>query len=259
MKKALVGVIALAVALVSVGVASMASAAPNIQLIRGAFTPKKLPKNKRVPISLFTNVSATNPGNPNQLPNPTTLAKVDYDKDGKFYQKGFPTCDATQFTPATTTQQAKDTCDDSLIGGGGAEIAVPTGPSTPPVNVHAVLTVFNGPNKTVVLHSYNSLSGGQKLIGKISPADPGPPPNGAGAGYGVTLTVPVPPLAGGMALITQFDIKVKKTYFYRGKKRSLFSARCGPGRKLNIQARFTDNQGQVAVGTDFQRCKQKQP
>jgi hypothetical protein len=257
MRKHLIWVLALAAAIVSVSVASIASAVPNIQLITGTFTPKKLPKKKRAPIKLFTDVSATNPGNPNQIPNPTTLAKVDYDKDGAFYQKGFPTCDPTQFTAATTTAQAKTTCDDSQIGTGGSQIAVPTGPSTPPLNVTAVVTAFNGANKTVVLHTYNSLSGAQTLVGKIGPAEKGSPPAGAGPGYGITLTVPVPPLAGGTAVITQFDATVKKIYTYRGKKRSLFSSRCGPGKKLNVQARFTDNQGQVAVGTGSQKCKQK--
>jgi hypothetical protein len=257
MRRHLIWVLALAAAIVSVGVASIASAVPNTQLITGSFTPKKLPKKKRAPIKLFTDVSATNPGNPNQIPYPTTLAKVDYDKDGAFYQKGFETCDPTQFTAATTTAQAKSACSDSQIGTGGSEIAVPTGPSTPPLNVTALVTAFNGAGKTVVLHTYNSLSGAQTLVGKIGPADKGSPPAGAGPGYGITLTVPVPPLAGGTAVITQFDATVKKTYTYRGKKRSLFSSRCGPGKTLNVQARFTDNQGQVAVGTGSQKCKQK--
>lgn len=254
MRKHLIWVLALAVALLSAGTAW---AVPNIQSVTGTFSPKKLPAKKRVPISLFTDVSATNPGNPFQLPNPTVLSKVDYDKDGAFYQKGFPTCDPTQFTAATTTDQAKSTCSDSLIGGGSAKIAVPTATGAPPINIAAVVTAFNGAHKTVILFSYNTLSGAQTLVGTIGKPDPGPPPGGAGSGYGITLTVPVPPLAGGSAVITEFNTKVKKTYHYKGKKRSLFSSRCGPGKTLNIQARFTDNQGQPAVGTGSQKCKQK--
>jgi hypothetical protein len=257
MRKHLVWLLVLPVALVSVGVASVASAAPNIQTISGSFTPKKLPAHKRAPITLFTDVSATNPGNPQQLPNPTVLSKVDFDKDGTFYQKGLPTCDPTQFTAATTTAQAKSLCSDSLVGGGTSIIKVPTGPSTPPLIVNAVVTAFNGSNKRLILFSYNTLSGAQTLIGQIAPADPGNPPTGAGPGYGITLTVPVPPLAGGTAVITEFNTSVHKTYHYKGKLRSLESSRCGPGKKLNLQARFTDNLGQVAVGTAFQKCKQK--
>ncbi len=256
MRKHLVWVLALAVALVSVSAASVASAVPNIQTISGKISPSKLPKHKRAPVSLFTDVAATNPGNPGQLPNPTTLAKVDYDKDGTWYAKGFPTCDSTQFTAATTTAQAKSACSDSVIGGGTAQIAVPTATGAPPITTTATITAFNGAHNTIILFNYTNLSGAQVLIGTIRKADPGNPPTGAGPGYGTTLTTPVPPLAGGSAVITEFNTKVHKTYHYKGKKRSIESSSCAD-KKLKSQARFTDNLGQVAVGTFTQKCKQK--
>jgi hypothetical protein len=241
----------------SAALASGALAVPNTQTVDGAFKPSKLPKHKRAPVSLFTDVSATNSGNSFQVPNPTTLAKVDYDKDGAFQQKGLPTCDPTQFDASTSTQQAKDACGDAIVGGGSSQIAIPVSTGAPPLTVTAVTTAFNGRNSTVVLHTYNSLSGAQTLVGKVAKADPGPPPGGAGAGYGLTLTVPVPPLAGGTAVITEFNTKVKKVYRYKGKKLSLYTARCGPGKELSVQARFTDNQGQVATAAGSKPCKQK--
>ena len=277
MRKHLGWVLALTVALASVVVASIASAAPNVQTITGKITPTKLPAKTKAPVSLFTDVSATNPGNPNQLPNPTVLSKVDYDKDGAWYSKGFPTCNYTQFTAATTTAQAKTACNASFVGAGSSKIAVPTGPSTPPINITATVTAFNGspsqcransppPALTsrqtkfgcIVLFSYNQLSGAQTLVGGIGAADPGSPPNGAGSAYGITLTVVVPPLAGGTAVITEFNTKInKKIYRFKGKKYSIESSRCGPDHKLSDQARFTDNQGQVAVGTASQACTVK--
>ena len=250
MRKHLIWMLGLVVAAAGVGIAAIASAAPNVQSISAKVAPKKLPKKTKAPVSVFTDVSATNPGNPNQLPNPTTLAKVDFDKDMKFQQKGLPTCNPSQFTAATTTQQAKSACASSLVGGGSAQIAVPTGASTPPLQVQAVVTAFNGKNKTLVLHSYNSLSGAQTLVGKLGP------PAGAGKFYGTTLTVPVPPLAGGTAVITEFNTKVKKVYHFKGKKLSLANSSC-KDKKLHFQARFTDNQGQTAVGNFTQKCKQK--
>jgi hypothetical protein len=249
MRKHLIWVLGLALALGSVGIAS---AVPNTQLINGEIAPSKLPAKKPgKPVSIFVDVSATNSGNANQLPNPTTLAKVDFDKDMKFQQKGFPTCDPSQFTAATTTDDAKSACSDSLIGAGSAAIAIPTGPSTPPLNVTAVVTAFNGAHKTIVLFSYNSLSGAQTLVGQLGSADAA-----AGSFYGITLTVPVPPLAGGTAVITEFNTKVKKTYHYKHKKRSIVSSTCND-KKLHFQARFSDDQGQVATGTDIQKCKKK--
>ncbi len=237
--------------------AADAIAVPNTQQVSGAFAPKKLPKHRRAPISLFTDVSATNAGNPFQVPNPTTLAKVDYDKDGAFQQKGLPVCDPGEFTAATSTQDAKDACGDALVGGGASQIAVPLATGSPPLTLAALTTAFNGRKNTVVLHTYNSVSGAQTLIGTVAKADPGSPPKGAGPGYGLTLTVPVPPLAGGTAVITAFSTKVKKVYRFNGKRLSVYTARCGPDRKLRIQARFTDDQGQVATDSAFEKCKQK--
>jgi hypothetical protein len=127
---------------------------------------------------------------------------------------------------------------------------VPTGPSTPPLDVSAVVTAFNGKGKTLILHTYNSLSGEQTLVGKLGSAA------GAGSAYGTTLTVPVPPLAGGTAVITGFGTKVKKTYHFKGKKLSYASSSC-KDKKIKFQARFTDNQGNLATGTLTQKCKQK--
>ena len=248
MRKRLIWVLGLVVAFSCFGL-GIASAFTTTQHINGSVTPKKRPKHDRVPTTLFTDVFGTT-DNPNGVPSPTTLAKVDFDKDGAFYQKGLATCNPNQFTSATTTAQAKSACGRSQIGSGSAKILIPTGPSTPPLNVNAVITVFNGKHKTIILHTYNSLSGAQTLVGKLGPST-------GGSKYGTTLTVQVPPLAGGTAVIQEFNATIHKTYHFKGKKRSVFSAKCGPDKKFNFQARFTYQDGTSSTGTDAQKCKQK--
>jgi hypothetical protein len=246
MRKHLIWALGLAAALVSVGAAS---AAPNTQTITATVSPSKLPKKTKAPVSLLIDVASTNPTNPFQIPNPATLGKVDIDKDLKLQQKGLATCNSSQFGAATTTQQAKSMCGDSLLGSGTAAIQIPSGPAIPPVKISAVVTAFNGKGKTLILHTYNTLSGAQTLVGKLGPST-------GGSKYGTTLTVPVPPLAGGTAVVTGFSTKVKKTYRNKGKKLSYVSSSC-KDKKLQFQARFTDNQGNVATGTFTQKCKQK--
>jgi hypothetical protein len=249
MRKHLIWALGAALALAAIG-AGVASAVPNTQTITGKVTPSKLPKSGTgAPVSLFTDVSSTNSGNPNQIPNPTTLSKVDFDKDIHYQQKGIASCKYQSFTAATTTAQATSQCGASKLGGGSAKILVPTGPSTPPVTVNATVTAFNAKGKKLVLFRYNSLSGAQTLVGTIGPST-------GGSKYGNTLTVPVPPLAGGSAVISEFNTKVKKTYTFKGKKLSYESATC-KDKKLDFQARFTDNLGQTATGTSTQACKQK--
>ncbi len=247
MRKHLIWALGLVLALASVGIAS---AAPNTQTIDGTITPKKLPKKGAgKPIKLKVDVASTNSGNANNVPNPTVRARVDFDKDVSYQQKGFPTCDTSGFGAATTTEQAKSDCSDAVIGSGSSAIQVPTATGAPPLAVTAVVTVFNGKGKGIILFTYNSLSGGTILNGKIKNSDSGGP-------YGLMLDVDVPPLAGGTAVIQQFDATVKKTYNSGGKKRSILSSTC-KDKKLKFQARFTDNQGQLASGKDSQSCTQK--
>jgi hypothetical protein len=249
MRKHLIWVLGLAVAAVSVVLVSAVTAAPNTQTITNKIAPKKLPKSEKVPVSQDTNVFATNPGNANQVPFPTTNAKVDFDKDVHFQQKGFPTCDTSGFGAATTIQDVKNECGDAVIGGGSATVVVPTATGAPPLSVHADVVAANVKGNKILLHSYNSLSGGQPLIGQLSKEKLGP--------YGTLLDVDVPPLAGGSAVITQFETKIDKTvYTYKGKKLAIVSSSC-KDKKLKAQARFTDNQGQLATGTVTQKCKQK--
>jgi hypothetical protein len=246
LRKHLIWALGLVFALASVGIAS---AVPNTQTIDGSIKPKKLPKRGAgAPIKLKVDVSSTNSGNANQVPNATTNAKVDFDKDMSYQQKGFPTCDSSGFNAATTTTQAKQECGDSVIGSGSASIQVPTATGAPPLQVAADVTVFNGKAKGIILFTYNTLSGGTVLNGKIKKS--------TASGYGLMLDVDVPPLAGGSAVIQQFAATVNKKYKSGGKKRSILSSTC-KDKKLKFQARFTDNQGQLATGTDKQACTQK--
>jgi len=251
MRKHLIWVLGLAVALASVAFASLASGAANTQEIVVQVKPKKLPKKERAPISLNVNVFATNPGNAQQVPNPTTLALVDFDKDMKFQQKGFPTCDPTQFGSQSTTQDVKDACPDAIVGSGTATVVLKSGPGLPPLTVHAETVGANVKGNKVLLHSYTKEAGGVPLVGSFKKST-------GGSKYGQMLVTPVPPLAGGAGVITQFQLLTDKiTYKHGGKKLAIVSSKCSGPKKLDFQARFTDDQNQVATGTDTVKCKQK--
>jgi hypothetical protein len=250
MRKHLIWVLGLVVAAASVYLVSLASAAPNTQSIVAKVKPTKMPKKTRVPISMDVNVFATNPTNPNQIPNPTTHSLVDFDKDILIQAKGFPTCDPSQFGAASTTQDVKQQCGDAVTGSGTATVVVPTGPSTPPLTINAQTVGAAVKGNKILLLSYNSLSGGQPLLGQFKKST-------GGSKYGITLDVPVPPLAGGTAVLTQFELFTNKITYKKGKKKlAIVSARCSH-KKLQWQARFTDNQGNLATGTTTQKCKAK--
>ena len=247
MRKHSVWVLASVVALacLAVGIASPANArdpnSTNTQQIAVKVSPKKLPKNKRVPISLDVNVFATNPTG---TPNATNLALVDFDKDVLFQQKGYPTCDPTQFGSQSTTQDVKQGCPDAITGSGTATVQLGS------LTVHAQTIGANVAQHNVLLHSYTQEAGGVPLIGHFLKSD-------GGSKYGIELRTPVPPLAGGAGVITQFELFTKKiSYKHNGKKLAIVSAKCSD-KKLDFQARFTDEYGHTAVGTTTVPCKQK--
>ncbi len=250
MRKTLALTLAAALTFAVVGAGQFASA-ENIQSINGKIRPNKLyKKKKRRTVSLFVNVSTTNPSNPFNVPSPTTLAKVDFDKDIKIQNKGLDTCNYNLFTASTTTNQAQNLCGSSKVGGGASTIAVPTGPATPPLFVNATVTAFNATHTRLALHTYNQLSGATTLLGKVRHDKQ------SGKKYGQTLIVPVPPLAGGTAVITQFNTRVKKAYKYKHKSKALVSATC-KDKKIFFQARFTYKDGTSDDAVYKQKCKQK--
>jgi hypothetical protein len=250
MRKHLIWVLGLVVALASIGAASLASAAVNNQQITAKITPKKRSKTQRVPISIDVNVFATNPTNPQQVPNPTTLALVDFDKDVKFQQKGYPTCDPSQFGSQSTTDDVKAACPDAIVGSGTATVLLKSGPGLPPLTVHAKTIGANVKGNKVLLHSYTQEAGGVPLVGSFKKST-------GGSKYGQMLSTPVPPLAGGSGVISQFELKTDKiAYKNKGKKLAIVSAKCS-SKKLDFQARFTDDQGQTATGHTTNACKPK--
>jgi hypothetical protein len=252
MRKHLIWVLGLVVALASVGIASIASAAPNTQSITAKIKPKKRPSSTRVPISLDVNVFATNPTNPQQIPFATKLALVDFDKDVKFQQKGYPTCDPTQFGSQSTTQDVKAACPDSIVGSGTATVLLKSGPGLPPLTVHAQTIGANVKGNKVLLHSYTQEAGGVPLVGSFVKST-------GGSKYGTMLSTPVPPLAGGQGVISQFELKTDKiAYTNQGKHLAIVSAKCS-SKKLDFQARFTDDQtpANTAVGHTTAKCKPK--
>jgi hypothetical protein len=241
MRKLLILTLALAGAL---GVAGIAYAAVNTQTITGKVSPKKLPKSTKVPVSLSVNVSSTNPANPGGVPNATNLAEVDFDKDIKIQQKGFPTCDPSQFGSQTTTQDVKNACPDAILGTGSATVQLGA------LQIHAQAIGANVKGNKILLLAYTAETGGVPLLGTVVKSK-------GGSKYGQELSVPVPPLAGGAGVITQFGLNVKKIkYKFHGKTLGYVSSSC-KDKKINFQARFTDTQGQVAKGNSTQPCKQK--
>jgi hypothetical protein len=53
----------------------------------------------------------------------------------------------------------------------------------------------------------------------------------------------IPPIAGGTGVITDFKVKIQRSWTYGGKKMSFVSARCPAVKKLKYRGAFTFQDG----------------
>jgi hypothetical protein len=233
MRRHLIWMLALAVAVSAVGVAwATDSTGTDFSLLKMKVSPSKLSKKKYKGAKLFvetstlTNANPGTPTNPGNTPVPTKNVKLTFDKDIKFTSKGLAQCKTS--LEGTTTQQAVQSCGKAKVGGGAATACI--GTANPCSSLPFVVTAFNGKPKggkpTIVLHSRNdALSLTIVLIGTLDPKKN-------------TLNVPIPASVYSLSTITDFKTTVQKSYKSKGKKLNYVSARCSH-KKLTLNGKFT--------------------
>jgi hypothetical protein len=179
---------------------------------------------------------------------PANEAIIDFDNSIKFTTKGMKECKQSKIV-GTTTQDAIDKCGKAQIGSGSGVARLGT------TNVPAVVTAFNGGNKTILLHSrVDAAATTAILVGTLVPSE------NPGADYGKALDVAIPPLTGG-AGIASFETTVKKKFTVKkhGKKKkyNYVSAKCDDGdQTLNYAGEFffDATPDYSLTATDTQAC-----
>jgi hypothetical protein len=235
----LVAVIALAGALSAMGIAF----GDTLYTGDGDFSPHKLPKDKRAPITLTVILSNTN-DNANGVPDPLTHVQLNFDDDGTISTKGLPTCNPSKVVN-TTTQIALQRCGKAKVGTGKAIIRIPVNTSFQEFT--AQMTLFNGPKKgknpTLVLHNrQDDLGVTLVLQGTIKNSKAGPD-------YGKLLDVPVSDLPAGAELVS-LETKVHKTWKVHGKTVSYVSSSChDKNHKLDVLGKVTLGGGATSPQT----------
>lgn len=245
MRKHLVWMIALAIALTAAGVASATdSSGTDFSTFKMKVTPTKLSKKKYKPAKLFVETSTLNnsnpgsPTSPGSTPVPTTDVKLKFDKDLKFTSKGLAQCSVSKVQNATTSQ-AKQICGKAKVGGGsayacvvGAAVGVPCTNNS--IGHKQTVVAFNGKPKggkpTIVLHSWSTgLPVPTVLVGTLNMKSN-------------TLDVPIPKAVYTLATITDFKTTVQRSFKVKknGKKKTYHyvTARCSH-KKLTLSGTFS--------------------
>ncbi len=216
----------------------------------GGFSPKALPKNKLAPITLTASgkIAAKDGGHPPAL----TSAIVQTDKNGAVFVKGLPVCKSGQLQ-SRDTAAARKACPKSVIGTGKTSVEVAL-PEQKPILVDSALTVFNGGEKagttTFYIHAFFSapVSGAIVTTVKIKKIHRGR--------YGLESVATIPKIVSGAGSVKSFDLKIGKTYTYKGKKVSVLSAKCSDG-KLQAFASSIFADGTKASAGIIRTCTPK--
>jgi hypothetical protein len=220
----------------------------NTQSIEASVSPKVLYKKTPSPATLSVDVKT---GATSGIPSPAVHDIIDFDQNLSLATKGLPTCNAAQLQN-TSTEAAEKACGKAKIGSGTSTTLLPLGTLyTEPTKVTAFNGVPQGGKPVVLLQAYGTspVQTTLVLVGTVS--------NLGKEGYGPRLDVTIPPLAGGVGVITDFNVKISKTWTYKGKKMSFVSAKCPASRKLKYRGAFTYKDGTTIEAGTTQSCTPK--
>ena len=186
----------------------------------GGLSPTALPRTEAAPVAVrvaggVRSVSDGAAGLP-QLRRIT----VAINRQGTLFDRGLAVCRASQIQPATEAA-ARHICADAVVGHGAVDVQVRI-PGQLPFAVHAHLLAFNGPRRhgrrLIIAHVYAGTPPGSfSLIFAIS-RRPGT--------FGTVLTTTLPAATRAWAYLTHFEMTLRRTYLYRGSRRSYVSAAC---------------------------------
>ncbi len=194
-----------------------------IVTFNGGVTPKKLPKNKLAPIAF--NASGKIKTADGTHPPALKEVVIEADRNSAINAKGVPVCTAGKLE-ATDTVHAEKACPDAIVGEGKTAVEVEF-PEQQPFPIESKLLAFNGGvqggKTTIFVHAYLSspVSAAVVTTVKVSKIHKGR--------FGLKSVATIPKIAGGYGSVTSFDLTIKRSFTYKGKKQSYLLAKCPDG------------------------------
>ncbi len=185
----------------------------------GGISPRALPRTGVAPVAVsvdssFKAVDGTDP--PPQL----QQISIGINRGGKVFDRGLPTCEVGDIQPATI-KAARRICGGAIVGRGHVQVRVHLTNQEP--------FTFDGP---LLVFNAERVGGNRRLLAQIYGTRP---PSafvltfkvlkGKGT-FGTVIKTTLPAQARKWAYVTRFNMKLQRTYTYRGKQHSYISAGC---------------------------------
>ena len=223
--------IALALLLAAVGgtavAVGIAAAAPptlsqkgNIQVsFNGEISPRALPRTGVAPVAvrIVSAFKATDGADP---PPQLQEISIGINRGGKLFDRGLPTCKVSEIQPATI-EAARSICGGAIVGSGHVQVRVHLTNQEP--------FTFDGP---MLVFNAERGGGGRRLLAQVYSTRP---PSAfvltfkilkRKGTFGTLIKTTLPEQARKWAYVTEFKMKLQRTYTYQGKKHSYISAGC---------------------------------
>jgi hypothetical protein len=185
----------------------------------GGIAPRKLPRSGLAPVTVKVESTFRSSEEADPPPQLRTIS-IGINRAGRIFDRGLPTCRVRRIQPATI-KAARRICGGSIVGSGNVRVRVHLDNQQP--------FTFKGP--MLVFHAKRT-GGHRRLLAQVYGRKP---PSAfvlnfrivARRGtFGTVIKTSLPKSARKWAYVTHFDMKLRRTYNYRGQRRSYVSAGC---------------------------------
>lgn len=185
----------------------------------GGFSPRDLPRHRHAPVTLHVEgaISTTDGSHPP----PLRRVEIALNRNGLITTTGLPACTSAQLQ-STTSETALARCGGARVGSGNfrADVAFS---SAAPIAAGGKMLAFNGHyggKRALLLHLFISTPVRTTFVLPLTISNPDKDQ------FGTRLTANIPTLANGVGSVSEIDLKVGRTYSYRGRRQSYLSASC---------------------------------
>ncbi len=167
---------------------------------------------------------------------------ADFDRTIRVDARGLPTCSLGRLT-ARPTAAAKSACRGSIVGSGEGKVEVAF-PEQRPFGARGPIVLFNGGVRgrttRLLIHTYVAVPAPTAVVARVKLT------RIHRGHFGIHAVAAIPTIAGGSGSVTDFRLKIDRSFASRGARRSYLTASCPSGHY------FTEGTVRFADGTALQ-------
>jgi hypothetical protein len=215
----IVVLLALALAAATFATAEVEQEGNLIVSFDGRISPRALPRVGTAPVSVSVDTTIKTSDGTDPPPQLREIA-IGINREGKLFNRGLPTCKVRSIQPATI-EAARRICGAAIVGSGQVSVRVFL-ENQQPFTFTGPLLAFNatpsGGERRILAQVYGSRPPSAFVLTFKILRRPGT--------FGTLIRTTLPHSARNWVYITHFEMRLRRTYVYRGKRRSYLSAGC---------------------------------